>query len=358
MRIPLIPLLHTLSLAFAAGIGFTIYAQTQGEDYRIVQKRIAKKMAILRVEGERQTPSTRRYDLEPLRGFFATVNLIGKVAGPPVVGPSVGTPSVDEAGAVTLGDIIRVVCIMRAGDITGAIVEYLDPDVQVPAEFVRAPSPSIANSIPRGRRNQVTMPSTAGSKFVPPHHVDLGGRLWPKYDFVHLVGVARNADSITFELRLDRFKDEQGNYERQTIAKQGLVGIQIDREVDVTAGDRRQPVKDDPEWTDLPAPIIHDRQVTIQRDHLRYLDSRGIEDIAVRKFSANGISGVEIHKLSSHARRFGLEWGDIVVSINDVPVKGVASIKRVGQRLHELGVRTFRIQLIRMGREITLRYKL
>ena len=47
---------------------------------------------------------------------------------------------------------------------------------------------------------------------------------------------------------------------------------------------------------------------------------------------------------------------DPIISINGIPVTGMANAKKTGRRLYNKGVRTFRAEILRMGQVIERTY--
>ena len=63
---------------------------------------------------------------------------------------------------------------------------------------------------------------------------------------------------------------------------------------------------------------------------------------------------VNVHKLGKQVRRLGVNEGDILISLNGIPVKNKAQAIRVGKRLWRDGVRSFKAVFLRRGREVTM----
>jgi hypothetical protein len=250
---------------------------------------------------------------------------------------------------------------MHAGDNTGVVVRYL-VDVDVPEAL--KPVAVQLNTIPRGRRPNRSLEPVVLS--VPVHHLQIGQPLWPPFEYAVLSRVAADASMATFEIRIEEEKDEQGNYRTQTIRKTRLVSV--GNATGFGAGDsppqggRVASKSTSPtgaateDWTDLAAPVIRRQRYEITTRHMDYLGAKAIEHVTARSYDRPDVKGIEVRNLSSHAKKFGVNIGDVVLSLNGIPVKTLAGATRAGTRLHKKGVWNFRIVVLRRGREMTLTY--
>ncbi len=366
MRIPVIPLLYSVSAASLCGVAWNGYDTLSNTvDLRAEQTRIGNENRGLKKRG--MAGVSRHLDWnyhgKEARWFweqFAKVNLMGKAEeeitdspGPTTIPP--------EPTAVDLTTLIELACIMHAGDNTGVVVRYL-VDVDVPEAL--KPVAVQLNTIPRGRRPNRSLEPVVLS--VPVHHLQIGQPLWPPFEYAVLSRVAADASMATFEIRIEEEKDEQGNYRTQTIRKTRLVSV--GNATGFGAGDsppqggRVASKSTSPtgaateDWTDLAAPVIRRQRYEITTRHMDYLGAKAIEHVTARSYDRPDVKGIEVRNLSSHAKKFGVNIGDVVLSLNGIPVKTLAGATRAGTRLHKKGVWNFRIVVLRRGREMTLTY--
>ena len=84
------------------------------------------------------------------------------------------------------------------------------------------------------------------------------------------------------------------------------------------------------------------------------------EDVQMRDYSAgrgeHKIRGIQLRKLGSRVRHFGAQEGDVIISINNEPVRGMARGRRVARRLYNRGVRSFRVGFMRRGNRMFLTF--
>ena len=385
MKLPITPLLYLVSLASLGGIGHAVYQYSdKTNDYDAkARAKIKRENKKLKDQGiAAKDLNNERWDYRKTWFWkqLADVNLTGKIEKkdePKKPEKEVETELKPEI--VQLKDIVEVICISWAGDETGVVIKYTT-DVEVPENEVVTPStPSLKNTIPRGRqrgrRRSTPLPAptqTIGQS--PPHHVKVGEALWPKYNFVYLKSVAPDASLATFELRIDDKKDEKGAYPTQDVIKGTLdlppeVLAKMRAGIPLRTDDKGQPIPrkvERSDWVDTPTTTVSRRtgRVNVSRKDQEFLEKNGADvftdDVHMRDYSGGSgkfkIRGVQFKKLSSRVRQFGVNEGDVLISINDQKVTGMANAKKVGRRLYNKGVRSFRAQILRQGRIITRTY--
>jgi hypothetical protein len=385
MKLPITPLLYLVSLASLGGIGHAVYQYSdKTNDYDAkARDKIKKENKRLKAEGiAAKDLNNERWDYRKTWFWkqLADVNLTGKIEKkdePKKLEKEVETELKPEI--VQLKDIIEVICIARAGDETGVVIKYT-ADVEVPEnEVVTSSTPSLKNTIPRGRQRgrRRPTPQPAPTQTIgqfPPHHVEVGEALWPKYNFVYLKSVAPDASFATFELRIDDKKDEKGAYPTQDVIK-GTLDLPPEILAKMRAGiplrtdDKGQPIPrkvERSDWVDTPTTTVSRQtgRVNVSRKDQEFLEKDGAnvftDDVHMRDYSGGSgkykIRGVQFKKLSGRVRQFGVNEGDVLISINDQKVSGMANAKKVGRRLYNKGVRNFRAEILRQGRIITRTY--
>ena len=380
MKLPINPLLYLVSLAAVGGIGNSIFEQIGVSKIDSVEenKKIAEDCAEFLSDAGNLQPENagERYSDRPAWELFRYANFTGKVEVIATDDPDLTKPEELPKDEVDLSIVIQLVCITVAGDASGVVLDYLQ-SVEVPEDQELAPRTAERN-IPRGRRGQSNIPvaPVSAPSLSPSHHVKVGEPLWPKYDYVYLKSVSADASAVTFELRIEDKKNQAGEYPSQEIRKSQLLvpGNLLGR---IRGGDSSsggtgtgltRTVSQPPEeqWEDPgPRTVVRDNQVTFSREDHAFLQSSGAEifneDVSMRDYSGgtgeNKISGVQIRKISSRVSDFGLQAGDVVISLNGQPVEGMVSAKQLGRKLYNEGVRTYRAEILRRGQRTFVMYK-
>ncbi len=381
MKLPINPLLYLVSLACASGIVLNIVGTVKPRiqwDRKKVE-RVRDDVKKLVDQGGKVLPDNNqwRYDAnDPFWELFKSANFTGYRAPEPVA-KSPGGPKAPPPGGldVDLREKLMLICISLGGDNTRAVVQYLD-QVDVPQRF--KPKNPTAVQVPmgnRGGRGRRPPPMAVPiSNTVPAHHVDVGQHLWPPYTNFYLVGVAEDARSVFFE---DRGKPKvKGRYPSQEVLKNEL-GLPEDvlerlvREARRGGTGTKAPAAANPtgpkqpktRWQDVEkTKLVSENEWIVSRKDLGYINQRGNkfihEDVHLGDYSGgsgkNRVRGVSVRKLSQRARGLGVNEGDILVSLNGIPVKNRAQAIREGKRLWRKGVRSFKAVFLRRGREVTM----
>ncbi len=210
MKLPINPLFYLVSLVCAGGIVLNIMGTVKPENrWDPKEVEIRKRVKELVERGGKVLPDIGqwRYDAtNPFWEQFKSANFTGYRPPEPVaVETTKKDDSLEGAPDVDLRQKIDVVCISYGGDYTRAVVQYRDPEVEVPKKN-RAPVPGPGDvarplvSGGRGRRAPAPLVSQVTST-VPLHHVDLGDHLWKPFHNFYLVEVADDARSVFFENR-------------------------------------------------------------------------------------------------------------------------------------------------------------
>ncbi|MHC4514415.1 MAG: hypothetical protein ACYTGW_21555 [Planctomycetota bacterium] len=384
MKLPINPLLYLVSLACAGGIVLNIMGTVKPRtsyDPKQVEPRIRDDVKKLVEQGGKVLPDIGQYRYDPTDPFweqFKNANFTGYRAPEPVAVDPVQKSDVAQGALdVNLSEKIVVICISYGGDYTRAVVQYLD-QVEVPEEHQTSNSAPaavapLANPGGRGRRPPPTLAPQVTST-VPTHHVDLGQHLWKPYDNFYLVEVAEDARSVFFE---NRGKPKvEDKFPRQELLKNEL-GLPEDvakklvddarRRAGATGtANRTTPESQQPavsKWQDVPeTKAIRENEWIVSRNDLGYINQRGNrfihEDVHLRDYSGGSgktrVQGVSVHKLGKQVRGLGVSEGDILISLNGIPVKTRAQAIRVGKRLWRDGVRSFKAVFLRRGRQVTM----
>ena len=384
MKLPINPLLYLVSLGSLLGIVNEVYQQSADPSLiynKAKQAKIKSELEKLKREGESDLPNVDRWSYSNTTWWeqLAKVNFIGKVEKAPELKTDEEPTEFEQKGEIIqLNTVIQVICIARGGDDTGVVVQYFT-DVEVPEDKVVTPSTNVMSTIPAGRRNRADIPkaTNAGTGPTPPHHINMGDKLWKPYDYVYLKGVTEDASSVIFELRIEDKKNDDGSYPSQPLYKN-----QLDLPVDVLeklmAGGPKKTDKNgktdetavkpkipDSVWQDFgKKTVIKNNNVHISERDRAFLEKNGHDvwtnDVTMQDYSGgrgkNKFRGVQVRKVSSRVSQFGVNKGDVLLSLNGIKIKGMAHGKRTGRRLYNDGVRTFRADVLRRGRIVNLTY--
>jgi len=393
MKLPINPFLHLLSLGAVGGMVMVGMQSMKDKDVYLGRRaELAKEIKTLRASSKTnqtgsdgwnyQVGATRAGSPSQFWMQLTDANFIGKVKVEDQ--PKVADPEAEEKktpGVIDLNDILHVIAITYGDGLNGAVVNYT-ASVEVPEEFKSGPSSNvISNSIPEGRRRRSKAPRVPTRQVAssPPHHLKIGDHLWPPYEHVFLHGIATDASEVDFELRVATGKDPEKKNVVQTILKNQLglpteiLKSLVKGAAKAKAGDAKKDVKKakdeaaDYKWIDQPTTFVDRRgNVNISRKDSRWLSREGgqifNEDVHMRDYSAGSakskVQGVQLRKLSPRVTQFGAREGDVVIAINNEPVKGMAAAKRLGRRLYNKGVRSYRVEIMRRGERQTLYYHL
>jgi hypothetical protein len=238
----------------------------------------------------------------------------------------------------------------------------------------------IKDTIPKGRKIGRPVPQNPAPLQnlgnAPPDHVKIGEALWEPYSHVFLKAVAPDASFATFELRIEDKKDKESGYPTQDVVKGHLDlppevlakmrashgGTEENPTGTGNSGRAKAPAS---AWVDTPkTTVTRDGRVNVARRDQDFFEKNGQnvfnDDVHMRDYSGGSgkhkIRGVQIRKLSGRVRQFGIDEGDVVISINNIKVTGMANAKKVGSRLYKRGARNFRAEILRQGRIITRTY--
>jgi hypothetical protein len=395
MKLPINPLLHLISLGAVGGMVMAgLQLQENAKAYDSHRGQVKKDVDSLYGKSKngrkgsggwnyRNSASQTGQSDQPFWFQLKDANFTGKVKiDPKTVVEETQEEVKKTPGVIDLNDILHVIAIAHGNGLNGAVVKYT-ATVEVPEEFKRSTAAIAVRSIPAGRRKRSDAPriptQQVGSS--PPHHMKVGDSLWPPYSHVFLHGIAQDASEVDFELRVHAKAEAEGEDKKNPI--QTLLKNQLGLPAEILKSLVKAPSKgsedgksdkkgvetkdpaDSYQWVDQAATFV-DRSgnVNISKKDSRWLSRDGgqifNEDVHMRDYSAGSgthkVRGIQLRKLSSRVRQFGAQEGDVVISINNQPVKGMAAAKRLGRRLHNKGVRSFRIEILRRGERQFLSY--
>lgn len=385
MKLPINPLLHLISLGAVGGMVVSaLHVKDNMAIYTALHKQVKKDVNTLRdrAKNSRSGRGGWNYHDERFWDLLQDVNFTGKVKvedQPKVKDPEADKPKI--AGDIDLNDVLHVIAITYGEGLNGVVVSYT-ATVEVPLKFQMGVAANVINAtIPVGRRkrsNSRPRIPVRRSASSPPHHLKTGDHLWPPYEHVFLHSINSDASEVEFELRIaPAGSDPKKKNPVQTLLKNQL-GLPVEILKSLLAGSStgkagssrsRTDKASDPsngyKWIDQPTTFVDRRgNVNISNKDSKWLRRDGAqifnEDVHMRDYSAGSgshkVRGIQLRKLSPRVRQFGAREGDVVISINNEKVKGMASAKRLGRRLYNRGVRSFRIEILRRGERQILRY--
>lgn len=388
MKLPYNALLVLVSVAAFGGIVYSVFDQMKAKEvYAQQRKQIKTRFENLKAKGVGAQPSNKTWTYNAdLFTRFAKANFTGWVPKKVEVKddtPEPTGPTVDPDLDMT--SLLEVAAVAVGGDDTRVVLRY-KKEVEPPENLLRKDAPAVSSSsIPRGRRGsplarpgQPAMPAMGMSLNLPPHLIQLGEKLWSPYSHIILADVDPDAAFVVFEIQIEKKKDKDGKFPRQKVY---LGTLQLPAETmealvsgGVTRGGgeqpERQPRQAEEQMPDLWRPVKETLQEDTS-DGFRVIyseqDQRFLQENAERVFNkeiamsdyssgsgSSRVRGIQLRTVSPRMRKFGVQAGDVIIELNNQPVKGIAAAKKLGKNLYKKGVRSFTAKVQRMGRVITV----
>lgn len=381
MKLPILPFLHLTSLGAVGGMVLSgLQLKDDMETFEV--HRVGIRPALKAIPRVRPKPRPRP-DLEvQFWTTFSRANFTGRVEDQEKLGTGVTTVSPGTpTKVVQLDEVLQVIAISHGLGLNGAVVEYI-ATVEVPERYRTDPGrPKILGSMPRNRRASQALANMQRQRVAspPPHHLKIGDSLWPPYDKFYLHSIAKDASLVEFKLRSVEPGDASADSTQQLCAGMLSLSDDVHFELDKARGKQTLNLAADVEkpgdaeassrhkWVDRPHTFLDPRgNVNISRKDSRWMNEHGgqifNEDVHMRDYSSGRgktkVRGIQLRKLSSRVQQFGAHEGDVITSINNTPIKGMAQARRITRRLYGQGVRTFRLGVLRRGARIALYYYL
>ncbi|MCA8942149.1 MAG: hypothetical protein KDB80_06270 [Planctomycetes bacterium] len=394
MKLPINQLLYVAIAGLLGGSAWQFYEtwkEIRKEDARAEQRqREASDTCKLRLEKGRSLNVVSKgpnYAENQPWDHFKDANLIGKLPPPP---PKPIDPEEqkkpEKPPETPLEDICAIVCLVFQEDQSMAILRYQETsNVEPPEEILEAFSPpDTVTPTPRtnnkNRRNAGkvktarpiarAMPTTRVGGFV--QTLRLEDNLWPPYDHIKLVAIDGYAEFAEFSRTAE--DGSESAPERLYRDELGLSQAVMERlhEEGYTRGSKPRSVNPETSPEEIPEGLFGiwaggDDTKRINGDfHIGRRewkdwneDSNRIfnRELQTKSYSGrNGVSGVQITKVSERFQQFGVQAGDVIVSVNGEPVRSKAQAITVGKRLYKRGVRTFNVVFLSRGAEVTRTY--
>ncbi|MEC7584885.1 MAG: hypothetical protein VYE77_11255 [Planctomycetota bacterium] len=241
------------------------------------------------------------------------------------------------------------------------------------------PTASQLGKSPRGP--SMPMSSTAGREVVQTLWAAGDGSkkfeatLWPPYDYIKLVRVAADGRSAFF-VRVPP-PPADGETAPEVVEEelfQTTMDISQDVLKQIAEVNGRDPGRMARQGEDVPAPGSQwrDVQETTEINGVFHIGSNDRDSFAkdendfLGKINVSSyqsplgtkLRGLRVMDISPEIRgRFGIQRGDVILSVNGKPVSTKAQAISVGKRMHQRGVRRFTVRLLSNGQEIERVYQ-
>jgi len=383
--------LYAASAALVGGIGYTFYSTYKLKERFgdvALRKQISADVDKLVKAGRDAQPERKnwRYDPDSLPWWkqFSTVNVTGKLPPKPEETTAPVEPEKPADTGVKIDDILVIESLLvevgESSDQLSHIVVRYKPGVEVrpPAALVAAADGSRPASWTPGDARPAGGPAAGGAPIPMPttpggelrQFVHLEEALWPPYDNIRLVEIAEDAHSATF-LREDPKKD-RSEWKKETVYKAALdldpavvaqlvEGLRRDRAAREQGANGAAvqpevvpvPRVQETEWRDVPQTMqVAPGQFHVSRrdhDYVRdNIDRVFNDEVGVSTFRSRvgNVEGLRIDRISPRLAQFGLEPGDIVLSINGEKVRQKQQVYTIAKRQYQSGVRRFTVEIM------------
>lgn len=387
--------LYAASAGLIGGIGWTFYAtwlKREASRTEAFQKNIADQVDSHLDQGRKEQPERKnwRYDVEARDNWwtkFGKVNLIGALPPEPVA-PVVEDKKepVKDAGVpieslVVLESLLLEVAKppapggpaaapggAEAPSASHVVVRY-KPGVEVhpPADLV-GPAPTAwgpGDSAPRPAGGPATSIPMAGSAQTELRQfVHLDETLWPPHNTLRLTRISDDGQ-VAYFTREDPAKD-RSEWKEEPLEKNELeLPTDVVRALRESRGQKvadKDPTKPDAtpptgpdigDWQDPPETReVKPGQVHVSRRDYDYIrdnaDKVFNDEVAVRTYKSRvgNYEGLVVDRVSPRLQSFGIQQGDVILSINGEKVKNKANAYAVARRQYDGGTRRFSVEIL------------
>lgn len=421
MRLPINFILYLLSTGLLGAAGYAFHLTLQKSKPDVHQKMHEAGVAEARDRlgrGHGGPVLTRlQYDMQRWKDSWMAPNLFGKEKPQPKPPGNEPPPPPPAPPVRPLTEIIELVLLMHdssrggEGGQTQVVVKYKDGvEVDLPSWYLAergdmtAPTggpagDSVVSQVPpprggRGGRPPAGRPaqrpttpmpgSTAGMERLQLLSVDGDGsrhhetKLWPPFDNIRLKSVS--PDGLVAVFLRESPPANPGDappppVEEELYKGAEVIGQDLKRTLVLLGrGDRQIPDTTTPAiqpGSDIVWPKVEettridnvwyigtkDQESMRQDDGQKFFERVQLSDYVSR--SGTGLRGVQIAGVPAEvADRYGVQQGDLILSVNGEQVSTRAQALVVGKRLYNKGVRTFEVRFLTAnGREITRTYQ-
>jgi len=377
--------LYAASAGLIGGIGWSFYATWKkreasgtAEFHKAIADRVDSHIKI----GREAQPERKnwRYDAEVMDWWkqFGSVNLIGKLPPEPTKPAEEDKPPPPKDAGIPIADLVVLESLLlevntaaAGAQATSHVVVRYKPGVEVhpPPELVAAAptpwgGPGDASRPSGGPAAPIPMPAGQGElrQFV---HLD--ETLWPPHNTLRLVEIAPDGQRAYF-VREDPAKPS-GEWKKEPLDKNELdlptdllQALAEGRAANAKGGgNTAAPTAPDAppqmpvvgEWRDPP----DTREVTPGHVHVSRRDYDYIRDnsdkvfndevaISSWKSKVGNMEGLRVDRVSPRLQAFGIQPGDVILSINGEKVKNKANAYAVARRQYDGGTRRFSVEVL------------
>ncbi|MCC6670540.1 MAG: hypothetical protein IT458_05725 [Planctomycetes bacterium] len=379
VRLPLASVLYGASALLLAGSAWLFYEAIQtgrGRDPRKAREELQREAKELLERGAGREADDLPWSYQDDRwwGLLRDANWTGKL--PPQAETrkaDTEVPKVVPKSQRPLPEIFNVIAIVHGADETGCWVRYKPgSDVKPPPEMVRT-TPAVFAPTPQvpGRGAPAPLPRGPVETEIL-HHVELEKTLWPPYEHIRLVRVAEDARSVFF-LREDatvareQWKEEEVIKNELDLPEEILQAVRrgTARAGSANTGTRPSQPRETPRpgdprnqpWVSVPETkeIEPGRWMLSEQDNdylAQNVDRILEQDISLRSYESprGNYRGVMLERVGGDLARFGVQSGDVILSVNGTKVGNRAELINEGRKQYDRGTRTFEVEVLSRGR--------
>lgn len=220
---------------------------------------------------------------------------------------------------------------------------------------------------PRPRPN--TFPNSGAATGEYYDLLRIGDSLWEPHQDVTLIAIDREGNA-TFQRDGEDYTEEEKAPQKiyrevaglsqailKRLAEGGFVSTNTPQQVSTAS---QAQIQQDTGWVETEQTQIFEangrKRVNLARNDPVLQDARRMfnEEIGAKTISTpGGTKGVQITRLPSNASQYGVQTGDIVLSINGESVSSRTEAVKVSRAQYDRGRRTFEVEFLRDGRRVT-----
>jgi hypothetical protein len=412
-RLPLPSILYLTIAGLTAAAGWQFYLAFEEQRSRPsnadFHAELLKDFQLRMETGRSRQPDQKLWNPEPHKTSFRDANLTGKLPPPPPTETETAEEKEPEVKPkIPLSDIfvLRALCHestsiaqdAAASDEEGAagesnqtsvVIEYkpeanIEPPEDVAVAVPYSPADTGRATNRNGRGRTTNRPATRGRGVAAPptfaagkaltHTVFLDEPLWPPFEHIRLVRVDEKGDFAVFQREEPGQPEEEWVEEKvfksvlelgqellSELARLGAAsgerggerepGAEPDAPVDV------QPGRDNG-WIASPTTIRRGNQVHVGEDlaeRVRTEPDRVFNELGVRSYTSRSgsVSGLQVTRVPAALQNFGVQQGDVILSVNGESVRDKAQAYSIGKRQYQRGERSFQVEMISNGQRVT-----
>lgn len=377
--------LYAASTGLIGGIGWTFYTTwktKEASNAPSFQLAIAKRVDTHLDNGRKAQPERKswRYDNDVMPWWkqFNSVNLVGKLPPEPTKEPEKAPEPEKKDSGVPLTDIVVLESLLlevtKATDVelSSHVVVRYKPGVSVtpPVEITGAPAPGQPSWGPGDSTRPAGGPTTSipmpmGTQAELRQFVHIDDTLWPPHNTLRLARISDDGQTAYF-VREDPAKD-RSEWKEEPLDKNALdlppevmSALREGRGLaaagtEANGGANSQPptAPEVSDWRDPPqTQEVQPGNVHVSRrdyDYIRDNSDRVFNDeVAVRSYKSRvgNYEGLLVDRVSPRLQGFGIQPGDVILSVNGEKVKNKPNAYAVGRRQYDAGTRRFLVEIL------------